>query len=38
MQIKIFTFPLLPDAKDVEELNHFLRANKVIDIRKVGKM
>lgn len=34
MQIRIFTIPLLPDAKDVDELNHFLRSNKVIDIKK----
>lgn len=34
MQIRIFTLPLLPDAKDVEELNHFLRSNKIVDIKK----
>ncbi len=34
MQIKIFTLPLVPDNQQTEELNHFLRASKVIDIRK----
>ena len=34
MQIKIFTIPILSDDRDTEELNHFLRANKVIDIKK----
>ncbi|GEM_PF-4109076 len=34
MQIKIFTLPVLADIKDMDELNLFLRANKVIDIRK----
>ena len=38
MQINIITIPLLADERDTEELNHFLRANKVIDMRKVGKM
>lgn len=34
MQIRIFTLPLTPDSQQMEELNHFLRANKVIDVRK----
>lgn len=34
MQIRIFTIPLLGDEQGLSELNHFLRANKVIDIRK----
>ena len=34
MQIQIFTLPLMPDVQQMEELNHFLRANKIIDIRK----
>lgn len=34
MQIKIYTFPLLAEAKEMDELNHFLRANKIIDIKK----
>lgn len=34
MQIKIFTISLLANERDTEELNHFLRANKVIDIKK----
>lgn len=34
MQIKIFSVPASGDERLEEELNHFLRANKVIDIRK----
>ncbi|MGN0037335.1 MAG: HRDC domain-containing protein [Bacteroidaceae bacterium] len=34
MQIKIFSIPILADEAQVEELNHFLRANKIIDIKK----
>lgn len=34
MQIKIFSVPVSGDERLEEELNHFLRANKVIDIRK----
>lgn len=34
MQIRIFTMPLAAAEKQMEEMNHFLRANKIIDIRK----
>ena len=34
MQIKIFDIPFGADDGQIEELNHFLRANKIIDIRK----
>lgn len=34
MQIKIFTIPIASDSVQVEELNHFLRANKIIEIKK----
>jgi len=34
MQIRIFTFPLCTENQQTEELNHFLRAHKVVDIRK----
>lgn len=34
MQVQIFTLPLTADSRQTEELNHFLRANKIIDIRK----
>lgn len=34
MQIKVFTLPLQPNEEQTEELNHFLRANKVVDIKK----
>ena len=34
MQIKIFTLPVISDDKDTEELNHFLRAHKIIDVRR----
>ena len=34
MQIKIFTIPVVADDKDMEKLNHFLRSNKVIDVRR----
>ena len=34
MQIQIFTLPLLAESLQIEELNHFLRANKIIDVRK----
>lgn len=34
MQIKVFTFPLQPSDEQTEEMNHFLRANKVVDVRK----
>lgn len=34
MQIEIFTIPLMAGEKGTEELNHFLRAHKVIDLRR----
>ena len=34
IQIQIFTLPLLAENLQIEELNHFLRANKIIDVRK----
>lgn len=34
MQIKIFNIPIGADDALVEEMNHFLRANKIIDIKK----
>ena len=34
MQIQIFTIPILAGEKELEQLNHFLRANKIIDVRK----
>ena len=34
MQIKIFSVPIGDDGSMVEEMNHFLRANKIIDIKK----
>jgi len=34
MQIKIFNIPIGSEDKQVEEMNHFLRANKIVDIRK----
>lgn len=34
MQIKVFTLPLQPTDEQTEELNHFLRAKKVIDVKK----
>ena len=34
MQIQILTLPLLPDPSQLEELNHFLRSHKIIDVRK----
>lgn len=34
MQIKVFTLPLQPSDAQTEELNHFLRANNVVDIKK----
>lgn len=34
MQVQIFTLPLMPEAAEMEEMNHFLRAHKVIDVRK----
>ena len=34
MQIKIYTIPAFAEAHDLDELNLFLRANKIIDIKK----
>lgn len=34
MQIKIFTVSVFSDDKDLEELNLFLRSNKIIDVRR----
>ena len=34
MQIKIFTIPIIADEQDVEDLNHFLRSHKVIDVKR----
>lgn len=34
MQIQVFTLPIIPDASQLEELNHFLRSQKIIDVRK----
>lgn len=34
MQIKIFTIPVEDCDSGIEVLNHFLRANKVVDVRK----
>lgn len=34
MQIRIFAIPVLSGENGTEEMNHFLRANKIVDIRK----
>ena len=34
MQIKIFTIPVVADERDMEELNHFLRSHKIIDVKR----
>lgn len=34
MQIKLMTLPLLASEPQTEELNHFLRSHKVVDIKK----
>ena len=34
MEIQLFTMPLCPQPEQLEELNHFLRSHKVVDIRK----
>ena len=34
MQIKIFNIPIGAENGQIEEMNHFLRANKIIDIKK----
>ena len=34
MQIKIFTIPLGAEESMTDEMNHFLRANKIIDVKR----
>ena len=34
MQIQVMTLPLQPTQEQTEELNHFLRAHKVVDVKK----
>ena len=34
MQIKIFNIPIGAEDSQIEELNHFLRANKIIDVKR----
>ena len=34
MQIKIFNIPIGADESMTEEMNHFLRAHKIIDVKK----
>lgn len=34
MQIKIFTIPVIADERETEALNLFLRANKIVDVRR----
>lgn len=34
MQVKIYNIPIGADDSMMEEVNHFLRANKIIDIKK----
>ena len=34
MQIKIFSIPIGSSEAATEKMNHFLRANKIIDIKK----
>ena len=34
MQIKIFNIPIGAEDGQMDEMNHFLRANKIIDIKK----
>ena len=34
MQIKIFNIPIGAEDTQVDELNHFLRANKIIDVKR----
>ena len=35
MQIKIFTIPIAGDDAILEEMNLFLRAHKIVDVRKI---
>lgn len=34
MQVRIFTIPLFGGEETIEEMNKFLRGNKVVDITK----
>ena len=34
MQYRIFSIPLFDNAKALDELNHFLRANKIVDVKR----
>ena len=34
MQIKIYTIPIGAEETQIEELNHFLRTNKIIDVKR----
>ncbi len=34
MQIKIFTIPLITDDVELDKLNHFLRAQQIIDVKR----
>lgn len=34
MQIKIFDIPVGAESEQTDELNHFLRANRVVDVKK----
>lgn len=34
MQIKLFTIPIGSDERLIEEMNYFLRTNKIVDVRK----
>ena len=38
MQIKIFNIPIGAEETQVEELNHFLRANKIIDVSESSEI
>ena len=34
MQVKIFTIPIIAEEREVDDLNLFLRANRIVDIQK----
>ena len=36
MQVQVFAIPMEGDGDAVDELNRFLRANRVLSIAKVG--
>ena len=38
MQIKLFTIPLFGGEDGIEELNKFLRGNKVVDITPIRRV